>query len=198
MHRAIPRGLVAALALFPTAAFAHTGAGATHGFLDGFSHPIGGVDHVLAMVTIGLFAFQLGGRALWAVPATFVAAMGLGGLLGAAGFALPQVELGIALSVAALGTLVATGAKTPVAPAMALAGVFAVFHGHAHGSEMPAAASALGYGAGFLLATALLHATGLGLGFVAARISQSRGRLAFQATGSVIAVAGLAMLGGVI
>lgn len=198
MHRAIVRVISAALALAPTAAFAHYGAGAAGGFVPGFSHPLGGVDHLLAMFTVGLFAFQLGGRALWAVPATFVAVMGLGGVLGATGIALPQTELGIALSVVALGALVAARVRQPVAVAMALTAAFAVFHGHAHGSEMPEGASAAAYGAGFMLATAVLHGAGLGLGYIADRIGRSYGGLALRAGGGAVAAAGIAILAGVL
>ena len=127
----------AALIALSGAALAHTGAGATSGFAHGFVHPIGGLDHVLAMVAVGLYAALLGGRALWLVPATFVGAMALGGALGMAGLALPYGEIGIALSVIALGLAVALRISLPVLIATALAGLFAIFHGHAHGAEMP-------------------------------------------------------------
>jgi hydrogenase/urease accessory protein HupE len=129
--------LAAALALVPTAAFAHPGIGEMHGFTHGFAHPLGGLDHMLAMVTVGIFAWQLGGRALWLVPAAFVAAMALGGTLAMTGVPVPMVETGIAASVIVLGATVALGIKAPVAIAMGLVGLFAIFHGHAHGSEMP-------------------------------------------------------------
>src|SRR5437660_10938129 len=132
-------GLMAAatLTLVPTAAFAHPGIGDAHGFVQGFAHPLGGLDHVLAMVTVGLLAWQLGGRALWLVPASFVLAMAAGGALGMADIPVPFVEVGIAVSVIVLGTMVALGTKAPLAITMALAALFAIFHGHAHGSEMP-------------------------------------------------------------
>src|SRR5438876_5599961 len=148
----------AALTLIPTAAFAHPGIGDAHGFVAGFAHPLGGLDHILAMVTVGIFAWQLGGRALWLVPASFVLAMAAGGALGMAGLAVPFVEVGIAVSVIVLGAMVALGTKAPLPIAMALAALFAVFHGHAHGSEMPLDAGSIVYGAGFLLASALLIA----------------------------------------
>ena len=173
---AAPLAAVALLA--PTAALAHTGVGDTSGFGHGFGHPISGMDHVLAMVMVGVFAAQLGGRALWLVPATFVAVMALGGALGAAGVDVPFVETGIALSVIVLGAVVALNVKAPVAAAMGLVGLFAVFHGHAHGAEMPEDAGGLAYAAGFMLATALLHATGLGFGVAigALRLSGDQGR----------------------
>ena len=115
----------AALTLIPTAAFAHPAIGDAHGFVAGFAHPLGGLDHILAMVTVGIFAWQLGGRALWLVPATFVLAMAAGGALGMAGVPVPFVELGIAASVIVLGTVVAFARRAPVAIAVGLVGVFA-------------------------------------------------------------------------
>jgi urease accessory protein len=187
-----------AAALMPTVALAHTGVGATGGFAQGFLHPITGLDHILAMVTVGIFAWQLGGRALWLVPATFVVVMALGGALGIAAIGVPFVELGIALSVVVLGALVAAGVRAPVAAAMALAGVFAVFHGHAHGAEMPETAAGLAYGVGFMLATALLHLTGIGLGMLIARAGDRYGQVAVRSAGACIALAGIGILGGVI
>ena len=194
----IPAAIVAAaLALAPAAAWAHTGGG-TAGFAHGFMHPISGLDHLLAMVAVGLFAAQLGGRALWAVPTTFVLVMALGGALGVASVQLPFVELGIALSVATLGLVVVAGRPWPVGLAMALVGMFAVFHGHAHGAEMPVDASGVAYGLGFLLATSLLHASGIGLGMALAFLSRSpTGRLT-QATGMAICVAGVMLLVGAV
>ena len=158
--------LAATAILTPTIAFAHTGIGPTVGFSHGFLHPITGLDHVLAMVMVGMFAAQLGGRALWLVPAAFVAVMAAGGALGVAGYPLPFVEIGIALSVVTLGALVAFGVRLPTAVAMAVVALFAIFHGHAHGSEMPETAAGLTYGLGFVVATALLHMAGIGLGLV--------------------------------
>ena len=131
----------AALTLIPTAAFAHPGIGDAHGFVAGFAHPLGGLDHILAMVTVGIFAWQLGGWALWLVPATFILAMAAGGALGMAGVPVPFVELGIAASVIVLGAVVAFVRRAPVVIAVGLVGVFAMFHGHAHGTEMPLDAS---------------------------------------------------------
>ena len=185
-----------AVALAPAIASAHTGIGATTGFLHGFWHPIGGIDHVLAMVAVGLFAAQLGGRALWAVPATFVAIMAAGGTLGMAGVALPAVEVGIALSVLVLGLVVLAGRRWPLGLAMALVAVFAVFHGHAHGSEMPIDASGLSYGLGFMLATALLHLAGIGLGIGLGRLAATEGGRLTQASGAAIALAGVVLLAG--
>ncbi len=186
------RSVLVSLALLPGAAFAHTGAGHAHGFVQGFAHPIGGLDHLLAMVAVGLFAAYLGGRALWLVPATFVGVMALGGLLGVSGAALPYVELGIALSVVVLGLLVALRWNFPVAGAMAIAGVFAVFHGYAHGTELPENASGLAYGIGFMIATAVLHLAGIAIGLAfASRGTGNLGRRLVQTGGGAIALAGV-------
>jgi urease accessory protein len=153
-----------ALGVMAAPAMAHTGAGAATGFMLGFLHPFGGLDHLLAMTAIGIWASYLGGRALWSVPAAFVGMMIAGAIFGAPGVAMPLVETGIALSVVALGALLAFKVQTPVAAGMALAGLFALMHGQAHGAEMPASGSGFLYGLGFCAATALLHATGVGLG----------------------------------
>src|SRR5436190_23219642 len=118
MRSALPRTLAAALMLAPTTAFAHSGAGYVHGFADGFAHPLDGLDHVLAMVTVGILAWQLGGRAIWLVPASFVSLMAVGGMFGMAGASLPWVELAIAASVIVLGAMVALGVKAPLAITM--------------------------------------------------------------------------------
>jgi urease accessory protein len=184
--------------LLPTAAWAHPGHDATAGFAAGFVHPVTGIDHVLAMVAVGLFAANLGGRALWAVPLSFVSVMALGGALGAAGIALPFVEAGIAISVIVLGLAVALHWKTPIAGAMALAGLFAIFHGHAHGTEMPVDALGLEYGLGFVLATALLHGAGIGFGLGFARFGRAHAPRAIQFGGIAMAVGGFGILTGVI
>lgn len=183
--------LTAILALAAGPALAHTGVGHTHGFVSGFSHPVGGLDHVLAMVTVGLLAATLGGRALWLVPASFVGMMVAGGMLGMAGVDVPFVELGIVGSVVMLGAAVALARPWPLALAMAMVGLFAVFHGHAHGAEMPGDAGAASYALGFALATALLHGAGIGLGLLLGRYPTVT-RLA----GSAVAVAGVGLLLG--
>lgn len=194
MKRSVLAGLLAlAPALAPTLAFAHTGVGATHGFEHGFLHPLTGLDHLLAMVAVGLLAARLGGRALWAVPASFLALMLVGGGLGMAGLDLPYVEIAIALSVVVLGGAVALGAPLPLAAAMTLAGAFALFHGHAHGSEMPESTSGFAYAAGFLAATALLHLAGIGLGMGLGRLDKVQGVLA-RGAGAAIALTGAVIL----
>jgi urease accessory protein len=181
-------------ALIPTLASAHTGLGDAHDLAHGFMHPIGGLDHVLAMVAVGLFAAHLGGRALWLVPASFVLVMAAGGVIGMAGIGLPFVEVGIALSVIVLGLAIALRLNLPVAAAMALVGVFAVFHGHAHGTEMPESIAGLGYGLGFVAATATLHAVGVGFGLLVGTVEGASGRRILQAAGGAAAVIGAALL----
>jgi len=184
------------LILVPTAAFAHTGHGDTAGLLHGFMHPIGGLDHVLAMVAVGVFAFVLGGRALWLVPLSFVAMMAVGFGLGIGGVSVPFVELGIALSSIVIGGAAALGRPMPVAAAMSLVGVFAVFHGHAHGAEMPAGALGFEYALGFILATAGLHLAGIGAAMGAARLVGRYGRTVAQVAGGLFAVGGFGILSG--
>ena len=185
-----------ALCLAPTAAFAHVGVGSTSGFVHGFMHPLSGLDHQLAMILVGVFAYQLGGRALWLVPLTFVSVMALGGFLGVMGIPVPFVEVGIALSVIVLGAIVAFGVKAPLAVAMAAVGFFAIFHGHAHGSEMPLDASGFEYGLGFMLATAALHTVGIGLGFLIGMSSKTFGNTVYRLAGGLASVAGIGLLLG--
>lgn len=182
----------AALAAFATPALAHTGVEPhLHGLGSGFAHPLGGIDHVLAMVAVGLWAGLVGGRAAWAWPAAFVTAMAGAAMLGMAGVALPGVEVAIALSVVALGSLVALGTRAPLALGAAACAVFAVAHGWAHGMEMPADAAGAAYGIGFIAATAALHGAGLALVQLGGRFLSP---LAARAAGGGVALAGLALL----
>jgi urease accessory protein len=189
--------LISGLALFaltPFLAQAHIVPGEANGFTSGLNHPLHGLDHILAMVAVGLWAAQLGGRSLWLVPATFVSLMTVGGALGMLGVHVPMVEAGILVSVLALGVLIAAKARLPLILSMAVVGLFAVFHGHAHGTEIPLAASGLSYALGFVFATATLHACGIGLGLLAQR------RLAAPAlrfAGAGIALTGVCMWLGV-
>jgi urease accessory protein len=185
-----------ALCLVPTAAFAHVGVGSTSGLMHGFIHPLSGLDHQLAMTLIGIFAYQLGGRALWLVPLTFVIVMAFGGFLSVMGVPVPFVEVGIALSVIVLGAIVAFGVKASVAVAMGVVGLFAIFHGHAHGSEMPLDASGFEYGIGFMMATALLHAVGIGIGFLIGMSSKTLGNNVYRVVGGLASVSGVALLLG--
>lgn len=191
-------GVAAAQVLLPSVALAHTGADHASGFMHGFAHPVSGLDHIIAMVMVGVFAWQLGGRALWLVPVTFVLVMALGGLLGVAGIGVPHVETGIALSVALLGAVVALGIKAPVVAAMGLVGLFAIFHGHAHGAEMPEDAGGLAYAAGFMIATALLHVASIGIGLLIGRAGERHGRVVVRTAGGLAAVAGAGLLTGLL
>lgn len=186
-------GLLLAVLVSP-AAFAHTGH-ETAGLLQGLAHPLSGLDHLLAMLAVGLWAAQAGGRATWLVPLSFLLAMAVGGALGMAGAPLPVVELGIAGSVLVFGLLVMSGARLPLAAGALLTGLLAVFHGHAHGTEMAAGGSALLYGLGFLAATAGLHGLGLAAGLLARREWSAR---LLRAGGAAISAAGLVLLGGVV
>jgi urease accessory protein len=196
MNRIALRLAAASLVLAPCVASAHPGHEGTPGLVHGFLHPLGGLDHILAMVAVGLFAARLGGRALWLVPASFVVTMAVAGVAGMTGFALPYVEAGIALSILVLGAAIALDWTMPVAAAMGLVAFFAVFHGHAHGAEMPQTMSGLAYGAGFVAATAALHALGIGLGLFISRSGEMFGRRVLQVGGTAAALAGAALLAG--
>ena len=194
MIRSILRLGAVAITLLPITASAHVGVGDTHGFMHGFSHPLSGVDHILAMVAVGLFAAQLGGRAVWLVPMTFVSVMALAGVAGMAGVKLPFVEIGIGMSVVVLSLAVAFQLNVPTLVAMALVGFFAIFHGHAHGAEMPESASGFEYGVGFVCATALLHTIGVGLGLAIGQAGKIYSRRIVQIGGGAMAIAGIAIL----
>lgn len=178
------------LALVSTiiSAEAHIVPGSAHSFQAGFAHPWHGYDHLLAMVAVGLWAAQQQGKARWMIPALFVSGVFFGAVLGLAGILLGFVEAGIAISLLAFGGLVWREVKMTLIPSLLLTGCFALFHGYAHGAEMPATMSSAGYFGGFLLATALLHAAGLIMGTVCLRFGQMR----------VLRFAGLATLAGVV
>ena len=184
--------LVIVLLVAATPAFAHEG-GAAGGFVTGFLHPVFGWDHVAAMVAVGLWGAFLGAPAIWLLPVAFPLIMAMGGAAGAAGVSLPAVETGIAASALVIGIAVALAARPPIWVAAVIVGFFAIFHGHAHGTEMPEAASPLAYAAGFVIATGLLHLTGIAFGLLAA---SRTGALAVRALGGVIALAGLGFLAG--
>jgi urease accessory protein len=184
--------LATAATLLSTAAFAHPGLpGHTHGFADGFAHPLSGLDHLLAMIAVGLWAAQLGGRALWLMPLTFVATMTVGAALGFGGVAMPWIEIGIAASVLVLGAMVALKLRPSLAMSLPLIAGFAALHGYAHGVELPADASGLSYGVGFIAATLMLHMVGIGLGLAASRMPV---RFAARAAGGAIACVGLLLV----
>lgn len=167
----LQKTFIAAILLFPGMAVAHTGVGDASGFLHGLSHPITGIDHLIAMVAVGLWAAQLGGRALWIVPTAFVSVMLLGGMAGFTGMVMPFIEEGILVSILVLGVLIAGAFKFPVPFSMSLVGFFALFHGFAHGAEMPASMGAASYSLGFAFATALLHIVGLVCGMALRRMN---------------------------
>jgi urease accessory protein len=173
-------------------AFAHTGVGPVDSFAAGIGHPLNGTDHILAMVAVGLWAVLAGGRAIWIWPTSFVATMLTGFAAASLGLQVPLVEPAIWSSIIILGLLVALAVKAPVPLGGAIAGLFAFFHGHAHGTEV-AAASLVPYAAGFALATVGLHATGIGLGLLAER---SRGRVALRVLGGLAVVGGVALIAG--
>ena len=180
-----------ATAGFSTAALAHVGDHSHMSFTEGLLHPFSGVDHVLAMVAVGLWASQLGGRALWLLPLTFPAVMALGAALGISGVALPWVEIGIAGSVMVLGAVVALALRPSLAISVPLIGAFALLHGYSHGVELPPSASALSYGAGFIAATLVLHAVGIATGLIAGRLPV---RFAARTAGGAIAALGVVLL----
>ena len=174
-------------------ALAHEGAVLRYGsFMAGITHPVLGVDHFLAMVSVGVVSAQIGGRAIWTVPATFVSVMALGGLLGMQDVGLGAIEFGIAFSVLVLGSAIAADKRLPVAVAMVAVAVFAVFHGYAHGGEMPQVAEPVRYAAGFLTGTAMLHVTGLVIGDISQHYE--RGKQALRVAGIIIAGLGCVFL----
>ena len=179
------------LALLAIPAWAHEQSGQAAGFVTGLLHPVSGLDHVLAMVAVGLWGAQLGAPAIWLLPVTFPIAMALGGLLGLLGVPLPCVEVGIAASAVLLGAMVATESRPPLALAAALVAFFAVFHGHAHGTELPPGQSGLLYSFGFVVATGCLHAVGIALGLLHRWRS---GRVALRGAGAAVGLAGLVFL----
>lgn len=178
-----------------TPAFAHTGTGLTGGFLAGFEHPLSGPDHLLAMVAVGIWGAFLGRPLLVALPVVFPMMMAVGGILGIENVPFPPVELGIALSVLLLGMAILGAVRAPVWAACLVVGLFALFHGYAHGQELPSAADPIGYSAGFVLATGLLHVLGIAIGLLR---ELPRGTLIARGIGGLIAGAGLFFLSGAV
>ncbi|MEO0996359.1 MAG: HupE/UreJ family protein [Pseudomonadota bacterium] len=188
---------MALLALSPLAV-AHAERGVAGGLLSGLLHPVLGFDHLVAMVAVGLWGAQLGRPAVWILPIAFPVVMALGALLGLANVPLPAVEFGIAASAIALGALVALRARPPLAIAAVVVAVFALFHGHAHGTEVPGAVNPLAYGVGFVTATGLLHLAGIGIGVL---VRWPAGERVVRACGAAVAAVGcvsLALVGGVL
>ena len=193
LKRAMPLAVGIAMAgvMLSSPAMAHTTNASGAGFAGGLSHPFSGLDHILAMITVGLWASQLGRPAYWVLPLTFPVVMAVGAVLGMSGVRLPWVEVGITASVIVLGLMVALSLKPSLAVSMALIGLFALMHGHSHGTELPQAASPVAYGAGFLISTVLLHGIGLVIG------GTSRwplGRVGLRTAGTAIAAIGVMLL----
>lgn len=197
MLRKLTPATVIALCLTTVPALAHVGVGPADTLRHGFMHPLSGIDHILAMVAVGLYAASLGGRAMWLVPSAFVGLMIFGGLLGYLGFPLPLVEAGIGLSVVVMGLAIALGVRLPTVAAMALVGLFAVFHGHAHGTEgVGLGVAFLPYVAGFVIATASLHMAGVALWLGLDRLGTSPSNFLRRAAGASGALAGVCVLAG--
>ena len=181
----------AAFIFAPVLLFAHPDFGSSTGFMHGFAHPLSGLDHMIAMVAIGIWAVQVGGKATWLIPLSFVSMMILGGVLGASGVAIPFVEKGIIMSVLILGVLIIASVRMPVVLGMIVAGLFALCHGHVHGTEISATATGLAFIAGFTISTIMLHASGIGLSYTLIHVSKAK---LVRFAGIPIFIAGLAML----
>ena len=183
------------LMIFSSTAFAHTGEGINTGFASGFWHPIMGWDHVVAMVAVGLWGAFLGAPAIWILPVVFPLVMAIGGALGIAGVPIPAVETGIALSGVVLGLLIVFAVKAPLWVASVIVGIFAIFHGHAHGTEFPTEFNAYGYAVGFVIATGLLHLIGIAFGFLN---KVDYGTILVRLGGAIIALVGGGYLFGML
>jgi len=176
------------MALMTMPASAHSGTGLAGGFVSGLVHPLTGFDHLLAMVSVGLWGAFLGRPLIYVLPVIFPAVMVVGAALGMLGIPLPTVDIGVALSVLVLGASIALSLRAPVWAASAIVGAFAIFHGYAHGRELPSAADPVGYSVGFVLATGLLHVMGIGIGFLNERPG---GVTLTRSLGGVIGLAGV-------
>lgn len=185
------------LSLMPTIAYAHEGGDVViGGFLVGLVHPVLGYDHLLAMLSVGILSAQIGGRAIWTVPAAFVGVMALGGALGFTDLNLSSTELGIAISLVLLGSVIAAERKLPILAAMIGVGFFAIFHGYAHGAEMPETAQPVLYALGFLTGTIAIHIAGVVIGDIAGHYQQ--GKIALRVGGGLIALVGVLFIAGVL
>ncbi len=187
--------LAAVLIAYASATSAHEASGISGGFASGFMHPVLGWDHVVAMVAVGLWGAFLGNPAIWVLPVVFPLVMAFGGALGVMGVPIPAVETGIAASAVVLGCMVAFAVRPPLWVAAVIVGAFAIFHGHAHGTELPNAVSPLAYSIGFVLSTGLLHLCGIAFGLL---VRWPAGKIAVQAGGGLIALAGVGFLTGVL
>ncbi|WP_201839128.1 HupE/UreJ family protein [Microvirga zambiensis] len=194
MRRATITILASAVMLAPTATLAHTGHGDAAGFIHGIAHPISGIDHVLAMVAVGILAARIGGRALWLLPSTFISVMAGAAVLGMIGFDLPSFDVWIAGSLVAFGLAVAYPSHLSTLTGAGLIALFAIFHGYAHGAEMPVGVPALTYAAGFLIATTLLVGLGAGSALLVGLMGGRIGYRTVQIGGGAIGLYGLAVL----
>jgi urease accessory protein len=183
--------IFASALLAPATVLAHNPAGVAGGFLSGFMHPLTGIDHILAMVAVGIWGAQLGAPAIWALPVAFPLVMSVGGAMGVRGVPLPGVEIGIAASALLLGLMIFTEARPSLVAAALIVGFFAIFHGYAHGTELPRAANPLAYGVGFVLATGMLHVSGITMGLIH---RWPLGARVLRLTGGAISIAGLFLL----
>jgi urease accessory protein len=183
--------ILASALIAPATVLAHNPAGIAGGFVSGFLHPLSGIDHILAMVAVGIWGAQLGAPAIWALPVAFPLVMSVGGALGVRGVLLPGVEIGIAASALLLGFLIFRETRPPLYAAALVVGFFAIFHGYAHGTELPHAANPLAYGLGFVIATGLLHVSGVALGLIH---RWPRGARILRIAGAGISLAGLFLL----
>jgi urease accessory protein len=196
--RALRPPALLVIALLPGLAMAHSEQGVAGGLVAGLLHPVLGFDHLVAMVAVGLWGAQLRQPAIWLLPITFPMVMALGALMGIAGIPMPFVEFGIAASALVLGVMVAFSIRPPLWAAATVVGVFALFHGHAHGTEVPSAANPLSYGVGFVISTGFLHLAGILIGLL---VRWPAGERVVRACGAVVAGVGvfaLAAAGGVL
>jgi len=184
-------GAAAAVLFWAPPALAHQERGQAAGLLAGLKHPVSGLDHVLAMIAVGLWGAQLGAPAIWVLPVAFPMVMAFGGALGLLGIAIPGIETGIALSAIVLGAMILFEAKPPLWVAALIVGFFAIFHGHAHGTELPAGANGMLYSIGFVVATGCLHGVGIGIGTIH---SWKPGRVLLRLGGAAVAIAGVFFL----
>lgn len=195
LHRVLPvcLAVLVLLSLGLDPALAHETHGHGGGFVAGFTHPILGWDHVAAMVAVGLWGAFLGAPAIWTLPVVFPMVMALGAVLGILGVPIPAIETGIALSAVVLGLMIALVVRPPLWVAAVIVGAFAVFHGYAHGTELPATVNAFAYAVGFVISTGILHMIGIGFGLA---VKWPAGRMAVRGAGGLISLAGVAFLTG--
>ncbi len=196
-QRAITTLLAITLVFAVTAlpALAHTGEGYGGGFIAGFTHPILGWDHVAAMVAVGLWGAFLGAPAIWILPVVFPLVMAFGAVLGIIGVPIPGIETGIALSAVVLGLMIVFAVKPPIVVSAVIVGAFAIFHGYAHGTELPATVNAFAYAVGFVISTGLLHLIGIAFGLL---VKWPAGRVAVRSGGGLISLAGIGFLTGIV